>query len=38
VAAITVATTLTRMTKSRVKEILPVLRQAADDVANLLRP
>jgi DNA-binding IclR family transcriptional regulator len=38
VAAITVATTLTRMTENRVKEILPVLRQAADDVANLLRP
>jgi len=38
VAAITVATTLARMTEGRVKEILPILRQAADDVAQLLRP
>lgn len=38
VAAITVATTLARMTETRVKEILPVLRTAAQDVAGLLRP
>lgn len=38
VAAITVATTLARMTATRVNDILPILREAADDVARLLRP
>lgn len=38
VAAITVATTLARMTEARLKDILPLLRVAAQDVAALLRP
>lgn len=38
IAAITVATTIARMTESRVKETLPLLRQVAEDVSLLLRP
>jgi DNA-binding IclR family transcriptional regulator len=38
VAAITVATTETRMTEKRVREILPMLQRASDQIAQLVRP
>jgi DNA-binding IclR family transcriptional regulator len=38
VAAITVATTLTRMTEARVKELLPLLHEVTDEMTTLLSP